>query len=300
MIHSGCFLMLNKIWAGLIILGLLFAVGQDIQDEITNTYNNGVIHNTPYSYTEHSTNQLSLTLNNVSLFADIKTVEFVHIHLDTSSPLNLLNIARANGNKSTLIARIISKNDTQLSLLLPELHWHKLRSVTEAAFDMAKFAVKLAIGLIGIMALWLGLMQIAEKSGLINHVVKLVQPLLYWLFPNIPKGHPVFGSISMNMAANILGLGNAATPLGIKAMQQLQSLNDNKNTASDEMCMFLALNTSSVQLLPPVTLIALMGTQVSELIIPIILATSCSTITAILVAKLYSRRRNKQDTTCNS
>jgi spore maturation protein A len=154
---------------------------------------------------------------------------------------------------------------------------------------MAEFAIKLAIGLIGIMALWLGLMQIAEKSGLIKHMVKRVQPLLRWLFPNIPKNHPAFGSISMNMAANILGLGNAATPLGIKAMQQLQSLNPHKNKASDDMCMFLALNTSSVQLLPPVTLIALMGTRVSELIIPIILATSCSTIVAVLVAKFYAR-----------
>jgi len=292
--------MLNKIWAGLIIIGLLFAVGQDIQDEISNTYNNGVIQQAPYSYIEHSTNQLSLTLNNTQLNAHIKSAQQIHIHLDANSPVHLQKIADANGNEKLLIARITSKTNTQLALLLPELHWNKLRSVTQAAFDMAKFAVKLAIGLVGIMALWLGLMQIAEKSGLIKHMVKIVQPLLYWLFPNIPKDHPVFGSISMNMAANILGLGNAATPLGIKAMQQLQSLNTDKDKASDEMCMFLALNTSSVQLLPPVTLIALMGTQVSELIVPIILATSCSTITAILVAKLYSRRSSKQDKTCNS
>ncbi|RDH83163.1 MAG: nucleoside recognition protein [endosymbiont of Galathealinum brachiosum] len=165
---------------------------------------------------------------------------------------------------------------------------------------MAEFAVKLAIGLIGIMALWLGLMQIAEKSGLIKHMVKVVQPLLYWLFPGIPKDHPAFGSISMNMAANVLGLGNAATPLGIKAMQQLQTLNPDKSKASDEMCMFLALNTSSVQLLPPVTLIALMGTQVSDLIVPIILATSCSTLTAVIVAKFYARRNKKGANTCNS
>lgn len=292
--------MLNKIWAGLIIIGLLFAVGQDIQDEISNTYENGVIRQIPFSYTEDSPNQLTLTLNNTSLIATIKTAQKIHIHLDANSPAYLQNIADANGNKNRLIARITSKTNTQLNLLLPELHWHKLRNVTQAAFDMAKFAVKLAIGLIGLMALWLGLMQIAEKSGLIKHLVKIVQPLLYWLFPNIPKDHPVFGSISMNMAANILGLGNAATPLGIKAMQQLQSLNTNKDKASDEMCMFLALNTSSVQLLPPVTLIALMGTQVSELIVPIVLATSCSTITAILVAKLYARSAVKQDKACNN
>ena len=293
--------MLNIIWAGLIITGLLFALGQDIQDEISNTYENGVIHQIPFTYTEDSPNQLTLTLKNTTLIATLKPDNKIHIHLDTdNSPAYLLQIAAANGNKNKLIANIISKNNTQLNLLLPELHWQKLRSVIQAAFDTAKFAVKLAIGLIGIMALWLGLMQIAEKSGLIKHVVKIVQPLLYWLFPNIPKDHPVFGSISMNMAANMLGLGNAATPLGIKAMQQLQSLNTNKDKASDEMCMFLALNTSSVQLLPPVTLIALMGTQVSELIVPIVLATSCSTITAILVAKIFSRRTANQDRTCNS
>ena len=292
--------MLNKIWAGLIIIGLLFAVGQDIQDEISNTYNNGVIQQISFSYAEDSPQLLTLILDNTQLTATIKTDQIIHIHLDTNSPVHLQNIADANGNKNRLIARITSKNNTQLNLLLPELHWHKLRSVTQAAFDMAKFAVKLAIGLIGIMALWLGLMQIAEKSGLIKSLVIIVQPLLYWLFPNIPKDHPVFGSISMNMAANMLGLGNAATPLGIKAMQQLQSLNTNKDKASDEMCMFLALNTSSVQLLPPVTLIALMGTQVSELIVPIVLATSCSTITAVLVAKTYSRRGAKQDKACNS
>jgi len=143
-------------------------------------------------------------------------------------------------------------------------------------------------------------MQIIEKSGLINYLVKFVQPFLSWLFPNIPKNHPALASISMNMTANILGLGNAATPLGIKAMQQLQKLNHNKESASDEMCMFLALNTSSVQLLPPVTLIALMGTQISELIVPIILATSCSTLVAISVAKLFAAQRRKKAEQCNS
>jgi len=286
-------MMLNKIWASLIILGILYALGQDIRDEFSNTYNNGVIQRATYSFIENSPTHVALIFNDLHLNATIKANQQLHIHLDKQSPAYLHAIANVNGKKNLLISRIVSKNNTQLDILLPELHWHKLRTVTEAAFDIAQFAVKLAIGLIGIMALWLGLMQIAEKSGLIKHMVKVVQPLLHWLFPNIPKGHPAFGSISMNMAANVLGLGNAATPLGIKAMQQLQTLNPNKNKASDEMCMFLALNTSSVQLLPPVTLIALMGTQVSELIIPIILATSCSTITAVSVAKLYARRKNK-------
>ncbi len=293
--------MLNKIWGGLILVGILFALGQDIHDEIQNTHNNGVVQIVKYTTLEHSSTQIILSFNSNPLNATFKSPNTLYIHLNSQSPEPLRNIAKINGNENRLLAKIQHKNTNQLSLLLPEVHWLKLRAVSEAAFDIATFAVKLAIGLIGIMALWLGLIQIAEKSGLIQHMVKLVHPILRWLFPNIPKNHPAFGSISLNMAANILGLGNAATPLGIKAMQQLQSLNKNKETASDEMCIFLALNTSSVQLLPPVTLIALMGTQVAELIVPIILATSCSTLTAIVVAKIYARR-NKQspETPCSS
>lgn len=290
--------MLNKIWASLIILGILFALGQDIHDEVYNTYDNGVTQQFSYLHSQNTaaTNSgkaITLTIDKQLLNANFKSDKLLIIHLDNQSPKYLHDIATANGKNNKLTAQIISNSNGKINLLLPELHWNKLRDITQSAFDMAELAVKLAIGLIGIMALWLGLMQVAEKSGLILHMVKVVQPLLHWLFPNIPRDHPAFGSISMNMAANILGLGNAATPLGIKAMQQLQTLNADKNKASDEMCMFLALNTSSVQLLPPVTLIALMGTQVSDLIIPIILATSCSTITAVIVAKTYSKHRAK-------
>ena len=284
--------MLNKIWAGLIVLGILFALVQDIRDEILNTYDNGAIQKISYRIVD-SSSAVTLTFNNANLSAKYKSKQQLSILLNNQSPDYLRAIAIANGSETILNASIISKTSTHLMLLLPELHWKKLREITRAAFDMAKFAVKLAIGLTGIMALWLGLMQIAEKSGLLQYMVKAVLPLMHWLFPNIPKDHPALGSISMNMAANVLGLGNAATPLGIKAMQQLQSLNHDKQKASDEMCMFLALNTSSVQLLPPVTLIALMGTQVSELIVPIILATSCSTITAVIVAKLFAHKSHK-------
>jgi len=286
--------MLNKIWASLIILGISFAFAQDVHDEVYNTHNNGVHlqYNLITSIT--SPQQLTLLIDGHRLNATLKQNQKLQIILDTNSPENLLNIASANSQKNSITADIVSKDSTSITLILPEIHWKKLREVTQAAFDMAEFAVKLALGLIGIMALWLGLMQIIEKSGLINYLVKFVRPLLSWLFPNIPKDHPALASISMNMTANILGLGNAATPLGIKAMQQLQKLNHNKDSASDEMCMFLALNTSSVQLLPPVTLIALMGTQVSELIIPIILATSCSTLVAVTVAKTFAARRYKK------
>ena len=283
--------MLNKIWAALIISGLLFATGQDIVDEIHNRHRNGIPLSMAYSMLPAASDQLILSFNKQSLNAHFIDSQRLTIHLDKASPQRLVRIAEANGNSQRLNARIISRDPVTITLLLPELHWLKLRQVTQTAFDMAELAVKLALGLIGIMALWLGLMRIAEHSGLIQTLVRFVHPLLRWLFPGIPKDHPALGSISMNMAANILGLGNAATPLGIRAMQQLQDLNSNKNRASEEMCMFLALNTSSVQLLPPVTLIALMGTRVSELIVPIILATGCSTLAAIIVAKLYARRQ---------
>ena len=286
--------MLNKIWAGLIIVGLSYAFIQDVYDSITNRHNNGQpLHLNYYAADKQSadTRSLLIDFDGQRLQARLMPSQQLRIYLGPQSPERLTQIAQIHGNKTQLDSELLNQSDTQLTLRLPDIHWLKLRQVTDAVFDTAEFAVKLALGLIGIMALWLGLMQIVEKSGLIHYLVKFVQPVLRWLFPNIPKDHPAFASISMNMSANILGLGNAATPLGIKAMQQLQTLNHDKQTASDEMCMFLALNTSSVQLLPPVTLIALMGTQISELMVPIILATSCSTITAVTVAKLYAARR---------
>ena len=163
--------------------------------------------------------------------------------------------------------------------------------VTQAAIDMAKVAVELAIGLIGIMALWLGVMKIAEASGLMSIVAKLVRPITVKLFPDVPADHPAMGSIVMNMSANMLGLGNAATPLGLKAMEQLQELNPNKDTASNAMVMFLAINTSSVQLILPATVVALLGVAASEIFLTTILATLCSTITAIMMVKWLEKRK---------
>ena len=163
--------------------------------------------------------------------------------------------------------------------------------VTEAAINMAKVAVELAIGLIGIMALWLGVMKIAERAGLMSLVAKAVKPITVRLFPDVPTDHPAMGSIVMNMSANMLGLGNAATPLGLKAMEELQSLNPNKDTASNAMVMFLAINTSSVQLILPATVVALMGIHASEIFITTILATLCSTITAIVMVKFLEKRK---------
>ena len=164
-------------------------------------------------------------------------------------------------------------------------------AVTEAAIDMAKVAVNLAIGLIGIMALWLGIMKIAEESGLIRLIAKGLRPITIRLFPDVPEDHPAIGSIVLNMSANILGLGNAATPLGLKAMEELQEINPDKDTASNAMCTFLAINTSSVQLILPATVVALMGATSSQIFVTTIFATGMSTIAAIAAVKFLEKRK---------
>ena len=162
-------------------------------------------------------------------------------------------------------------------------------AVTQAAIDMAKTAVEIAIGLIGIMALWLGTMKIAEESGLIRIIARAIRPITIRLFPEVPEAHPAIGSIILNMAANLLGLGNAATPLGLKAMEELQELNPEKDTATNAMCTFLAINTSSVQLILPATVVALMGAAANQIFITTILATGLSTIAAIIAVRFLEK-----------
>ena len=162
-------------------------------------------------------------------------------------------------------------------------------AVTQAAIDMAKTAVEIAIGLIGIMALWLGTMKIAEESGLIRIIARAIRPITIRLFPDVPEDHPAIGSIILNMAANLLGLGNAATPLGLKAMEELQDLNPEKDTATNAMCTFLAINTSSVQLILPATVVALMGAAANQIFITTILATGLSTAAAIIAVRFLEK-----------
>jgi spore maturation protein A len=170
----------------------------------------------------------------------------------------------------------------------------KITDVTNAAIKSAETAVELALGLIGVMTLWLGLMNIAEKSGMIRLLAKLVKPLTRWLFPDVPADHPAIGSMLMNIFANWFGLGNAATPLGLKAMQELQEVNPKKDTASNAMVIFLALNTATICLIPA-TMIAIRSSagaeNPTEIIAPTILASICATIVGLTTAKLLSRLR---------
>ncbi|HCD77819.1 MAG TPA: hypothetical protein DEQ27_05845 [Prevotella sp.] len=163
-------------------------------------------------------------------------------------------------------------------------------NMMNSTFDSSKTAFEISLGLTGVLSLWLGIMKIGEKGGMVNALARILSPVFCKLFPDIPKGHPVTGSIFMNIAANMLGLDNAATPLGLKAMEQLQQLNPKKDTATNPMIMFLVLNTSGLTLIPVSIMVyrAQMGAaQPTDIFIPILLATFFSTIAGIVITSLY-------------
>ena len=165
-------------------------------------------------------------------------------------------------------------------------------SVTRGAVEAASTAVQIAIGLVGIMTLWLGMMRVAEASGLVSLVGRALRPLLRWLFPDVPATHPAAGAIVLALAANMLGLNNAATPLGIKAMEELQTLNPDKDTATNAMVTLMAVTTAGVQLVPASmigVLTAAGSTNPTAIIAPTILATSAGTIAAVIAARLLQR-----------
>lgn len=179
-----------------------------------------------------------------------------------------------------------------LSSLFVAMLTGRMEEVTKASFESAKKAVELAIGLVGAMALWLGLVKIAEEAGLMGVISRGLRPIMGRLFPDVPPSHPAMGAMVMNLSANVMGLGNAATPLGIKAMQELDRLNPRKGEATDAMCLFLAINTSSVTLLPLGVIAVRSSAGASDpsgILLPSILATTFSTSVAILSAKLLGR-----------
>ena len=168
----------------------------------------------------------------------------------------------------------------------------RFKDVTEGAVDGAKTAVTIALGLIGIMALWLGVMRLAERAGLVQRIARGLRPIMRRLFPDVPPEHPAMGSMVMNMAANMLGLGNAATPLGLRAMRDLKTLNPRTDVATNAMCTFLAINTSSVQLIPAtaIAILAASGsTRPTVIVGTALLATLCAATVAIVSVKLLEK-----------
>ncbi len=179
------------------------------------------------------------------------------------------------------IVRLVFMGDTEV-----------FPAIMNSTFDTSRTAFEISLGLTGVLSLWLGVMRVGECGGVVNALARLLSPVFTRLFPAIPKGHPVTGSIFMNIAANMLGLDNAATPLGLRAMEQLQELNPKKDTATDPMIMFLVLNTSGLTLIPVSIMVyrAQMGAaQPTDVFIPILLATFFSTLAGIVVTSLYQR-----------
>ena len=165
-------------------------------------------------------------------------------------------------------------------------------TIMNSTFSSARSAFEISLGLTGVLSLWLGIMRIGEKGGVVNVVARWLAPVFSKIFPDIPKGHPVTGTIFMNFAANMLGLDNAATPMGLKAMEQLQELNDRKDTATNPMIMFLVLNTSGLTLVPISVMVyraQLGATQPTDVFVPILLATFFSTFVGLIVTCLYQR-----------
>ena len=167
-----------------------------------------------------------------------------------------------------------------------------LDDVAKAIFTGTELSVKIILTLLGIMTFWLGIMKIAEKSGIVEFISKLLKPIARLIFPQIPKNSSIIGDVAMNFSANALGLANAATPMGIKAMEGMQEINEDKESASDSMCTLLAMNTAGFQLIPA-TVIAILAANGSEnpteIIIPTLIVTSVAFISAIIIAKLFQK-----------
>lgn len=305
--------MLNYIWGGLIVFSLVFALVSDIGDFSSDRYRNDspvpvlVTFDEPYdatarrqavtvtiaaeSFSRHfdvpveTTSEWSGTLLQTD---DGREVRFAQ---DAAIPEPLGTICEHTGRgdcRGTVTGEPV--NDAWATgVTFRAVRWVKMNAIASAALDFAETAVTLALGLIGGLGLWMGLLKIAEASGLLYALIRLTQPVIRMLFPQVPRGHPALGMIVLNLTANVLGLGNAATPLGIKAMQELQTLNPTDDTATDSMVMLLAMNTASVQLVPPVLLVAIMGLQINQLFFSIVITTALSLVVAIAAAKLLGR-----------
>lgn len=181
----------------------------------------------------------------------------------------------------TALAKLLFGGDTEI-----------FTAIMNSTFDSSKSAFEISLGLTGVLALWLGILKIGERSGLINSLASFLSPVLCRLFPDIPKGHPALGSIFMNMSANMLGLDNAATPMGLKAMKELQELNPKKDTASNPMIMFLVINTSGLVIIPISIMVyraQLGAAQPTDVFIPILLSTFVSTLVGVIAVSIAQR-----------
>jgi spore maturation protein A len=306
--------MLNYIWAGLIVTSFVFALGYDIGDLAADRYRNGqplpVALTFPEGYEASARRvrvEIRLDRRGYSEFYRTDQVpepsyagyllqsrEGVQLRFaaDSKLPEPLATIGKVSRSRDEeLQGELVNftAGTTAAGVVFEPVWFVKLNAIATAALDFAKTAAEIALGLIGVLALFLGILKIAEDSGIVYALVKLVRPILRPLFPEVPPDHPALGMIALNLTATAFGLGNAATPFGIKAMEELQKLNRSADTATNSMVMLLAINTASLQLVPPVLLLALMGTGINRLIFPILTTTVLGLIVAIVAARLLQR-----------
>ena len=312
--------MLNYIWTFLIVLGITSALYFDISDLASDKYQNGkqiqgalsalkdnkdsansakrIITISPEAATSffhvpiHDAVVFDAILNN----GKVDSVYKVNLILHSNSQDFIKKIAAASGDDNDISASIVflqsasNGAEQKVQIEFEKVSFTKLNDVTSAVLKYAEKSVTIALGLIGVMCLWLGVMKIAEAAGMINLISKLVTPFMRKLFPEVPENHPAIGAMIMNISANFLGLGNAATPFGLKAMEELDKLNPKKGTATNAMCMFLTINTAGLTLIPA-TAIALRASAGSSdpsfIIATSLFASSCATIMGILSAKVF-------------
>jgi spore maturation protein A len=304
--------MLNYIWAGLIVSSLVFALGYDFRDIAGDRYRNGQPLPVELSFPEGRDPaarrvpvEIRIEPGRYASFYEtdqrpaasyagylLQSREGIQLRFDAGAklPEPLATIGKVSQSRDKeLQGRLVGPPSGTPGVLFEPVRFVKLNAIAAAALDFAKTGAEIALSLIGVLALFLGLLKIAEHAGIIYALVKLVRPILRPLFPEVPPDHPALGMIALNLTANVFGLGNAATPFGIKAMEELQKLNPTDDTATNPMVMLLAINTASVQLVPPVLLLALLGLQINRLIFPIIITTVLSLIVAIVAVKLFGR-----------
>jgi spore maturation protein SpmA len=314
--------MLNYVWLGLLILGIGTALTTDVLEQTNNKYRNGdplpieiIFDDSTSIQTEGAYSaKLKVKSNDFNEFYGVfqnndviqegkisvnksKNTIAVFFNITETSPEIWKYMAKITGKDDDLmgsfkLSEVKNSKEISGSLILEDVAFVKMKEVTNSALDYASTAVNIALGLIGIMALWLGVMKVAEEAGLIKIIANSVKPITKFLFPDVPSDHPALGSIIMNMAANMLGLGNAATPFGLKAMEELQTLNKDKNTASNAMVTFLAVNTAGLTLIP-VTAIAIRAAAGSSnpaiIIGTSIFGASCATIVGVTSAKILEK-----------
>jgi len=306
--------MLNYIWAGLIVSSFVFALGYDARDIAADRFRNGQPLPIELAFPEgydSATRRVPVEIRiDPGQYASFYRTEQVPAAsypgylLQTREGAQLRFAAGAKlPEPLAAIGKVSRSRDEELQgrlvgfrppatnagVVFEPVRFVKLNAIATAALDFAKTGAEIALGLIGVLALFLGILKIAEDAGIVYALVKLVRPILRPLFPEIPADHPALGMIALNLTATVFGLGNAATPFGIKAMEELQKLNPSEDTATNSMVMLLAINTAALQLVPPVLLLALMGTQINTLIFPILSTTVLGLIVAIVAARLLGR-----------